>query len=309
MSSYRHFALFVALAFIWGSLFVFIKIGLPYVPPVLFAALRHDLAAVLTLAYAAAVSEQWRPRSRADWWLVGLGATFFVGLYNAFLFVGQGDVTSSIAAILTATNPILAAMFAWVLIPAERLSKTGVVGLFLGFVGVGLVANPDLSGPLGAETVGAGLVILSTACLAFGSVLVQRASGDLSTAGFVGWSNLLGAGLLHVVSLGLPSESLSAVDLTGEALFAIVYLAVVGSGLSAIIYFHLLHALGAVEINLVSYAAPIFTAVLGWLLLAETLSPLSVLGFLTIFAGFALVKNDELRAEARKLSWQSLGRS
>jgi drug/metabolite transporter (DMT)-like permease len=64
----------------------------------------------------------------------------------------------------------------------------------------------------------------------------------------------------------------------------------------------LLDELGAVEINLVSYAAPIFTAILGWMILDESLSPLSILGFLIIFTGFSLIKRRELRLELRKLS-------
>jgi drug/metabolite transporter (DMT)-like permease len=302
MNSRTVSVLFVLLALIWGSLFVFIEIGLSYLPPVLFAALRHDIAAVLTLGYVAYVSPQWLPRSRADWWLVTIGAVFFVGLYNGFLFVGQQGVTGGMAAILVATNPILAAFFAWMLIPQRRLALPGIAGLLLGLVGVSLVARPDLSAPLRSESVGALLVLLSTACLAFGSVLVERASSDLSTESFVAWSNVLGALFLHGISLGLPTESVTQVDVSVTAVGALLYLAVIGSGVSAILYFMLLDELGAVEINLVSYAAPIFTAILGWMILDESLSPLSILGFLIIFTGFSLIKRRELRLELRKLS-------
>jgi drug/metabolite transporter (DMT)-like permease len=302
MESRRIQSLFAVLAFVWGSLFVFIEIGLPYIPPVLFAALRHDIAAVITVGYAASVSSRWYPRSRSDWWLTALGAAFFVGLYNAFLFVGQQGVTGGIASILVATNPILAAMFGWMLIPHERLSGLGVLGLLLGFLGVALVARPDVSGPLHTESVGALLVVLSTVCLAFGSVLVQRAGGELSVEGFVAWSNVFGAAFLHLISVGLPSESFARAEWTWQALGALAYLGVVGSALSAVIYFQLLDELGAVEINLVSYAAPVITAILGWLMLGETLGTLSILGFLSIFVGFALIKRRELRAGLRNLS-------
>ncbi|MBZ6496966.1 DMT family transporter [Natrinema longum] len=293
--------LFVLLALIWGSLFIFIELGLPYIPPVLFAALRHDLAAVITLIYAVYASTQWLPRGREDWWLVALGAVFFVGLYNGFLFVGQQGVTGGMAAILVAMNPILAALFGWVLIPQHRLTLTGIGGLLLGFVEVSLVTRPDFSAPLQSESLGALLVLLATACLAFGSVLVERASSSLSTKSFVAWSNVLGALFLHGISFGLPSESFTQVNVTVAGLGALLYLAVIGSGASAILYFVLLDELGAVEINLVSYAAPIFTAILAWLILSEALDPLSIIGFVIIFTGFALIKRRELRMEFRKI--------
>lgn len=294
--------LFVFLALIWGSLFIFIEIGLPYIPPVLFAAIRHDLAAVLTLGYACSVSTQWLPRSRGDWWLVALGAVFFVGLYNGLLFIGQQGITGGMAAILVAMNPILAAFFAWILISQRHLTYSGIVGLILGFIGVGLVARPDLSAPFQTKSLGAILVLLSTACLAFGSVLVERARSEFPTESFVAWSNALGALLLHGISFGLPTESFTQVDVSVTAFGAVLYLAVIGSGLSAILYFILLDELGAVEINLVSYAAPVFTAILGWIILDESLSPTSIFGFLVIFTGFVLIKHRELRMELRELS-------
>jgi drug/metabolite transporter (DMT)-like permease len=294
--------LFVLLALIWGSLFIFIELGLPYIPPVLFAALRHDIAAVFTVAYAASVTSYWYPRNRADWWLVALGAVFFVGLYNGFLFMGQEGVTGGMAAILVAMNPIFAALFGWLLIPHSRLAGPGIVGLVLGFVGVSLVARPDFSAPFQSESIGAALVLLSTLCLAFGSVLVERAESDLSTEGFVAWSNVFGAVFLHAISFGLPGESLAQAEFSGVALGSLLYLAIVGSAVSAVLYFVLLDELGAVEINLVSYAAPIFTAILGWFVLEETLTLLSIAGFICIFAGFALIKRRELRTELRNIS-------
>jgi drug/metabolite transporter (DMT)-like permease len=62
-----------------------------------------------------------------------------------------------------------------------------------------------------------------------------------------------------------------------------------------VIYFHLLDRVGAVEINLVAYPAPVFAALSGWLVLCETLNVLALLGFVVIFAGFVLVKRDPLR--------------
>ena len=62
MSRYRNVALFLALAAIWGSAFMAIKAGLAYFPPVLFAAIRYDVAGVLMLAYAVWAVEDPVPR-------------------------------------------------------------------------------------------------------------------------------------------------------------------------------------------------------------------------------------------------------
>jgi len=301
MSTRRETLLFVLLAMLWGTSFVAIKAGLEDLPPVLFAAIRYDLAGVLMLAYAAVATDDWLPRSRADWIAVAISATLVIALYNAFLFVGEQDVTSAVAAILIATNPILATAFSRALLPNERLSTVGTAGLVLGFVGVVLVTRPDVTGGLSAELVASGFVLLAALSIALGSVLLQRVDSGLGTEGLVAWSNGVGAVLLHAISRALPNESLGGMTLTAESVIAIVYLAVFASVIGYFVYFRLLDRLGAIQINLVSYATPVFAAVTGWLLLEETIDATTVTGFLVVLVGFLLLKRDAIREELAAL--------
>ncbi|MBO4248353.1 EamA family transporter [Halomicrobium sp. IBSBa] len=301
MSTRRETLLFVLLAMLWGTSFVAIKAGLEDLPPVLFAAIRYDLAGVLMLAYAAVATDDWLPRSQADWVAVAISATLVIALYNAFLFVGEQDVTSAVAAILIATNPILATAFSRALLPNERLSTVGTAGLVLGFVGVVLVTRPDVTGGLSAELVASGFVLLAALSIALGSVLLQRVDSGLGTEGLVAWSNGVGAVLLHAISRALPNESLGGMTLTAESVVAIVYLAVFASVIGYFVYFRLLDRLGAIQINLVSYATPVFAAVTGWLLLEETIDATTVTGFLVVLVGFLLLKRDAIREELAAL--------
>jgi len=295
MSVYRNGGLFLILSVLWGTAFMAIKAGLAFMPPVLFAAFRYDIAGVIMLGYVVSTTEYWRPRTQADWLTVLIGATLVIALYNAFLFIGEQGVTSGIAAIVVAMNPILATVFSRLLLPDERLDFVGVIGLPCGIIGVGLVAGATTSTLLGSDTVATGFVFLAAVCVALGSVLVQRIDGNISTEGMVAWSNALGAVVLHVMSVALPSESLVNVDVTTSSLLAVVYLGVFASAVGYFIYFLLLDRLGAIEINLISYAAPVFAAASGWLVLGEQLEPLSIAGFLVIVAGFGLVKHEALR--------------
>ena len=306
MSTYRNGALFLLLSVLWGTAFMAIKAGLAYIPPVLFAGFRYDIAGVIMLGCVAYATDNWRPRSRADWVTVAVGSVLIIALYNAFLFIGQQGVTSGVAAILVALNPILATGFSRVFLPDERLSSIGVVGLLLGIVGVGLVARPNPTNLLTSDFVASGFVLLAAVCVALGSVMVQRTDSTISTEGMVAWSNALGAVILHLISAGLPSESVSSVTISIEALSVVLYLAVFASAIGYFIYFDLLDRLGAIEINLVSYAAPVFAAVSGWLVLDETLDLLSVVGFFGIFGGFLLLKRGAIREELSIPEWVGL---
>jgi drug/metabolite transporter (DMT)-like permease len=295
----RNAVLFLALAVAWGSAFTAIKAGLEYFPPVLFAAFRYDLAGLLMLGYAAYATERWRPRTRDEWLLAGVSGLLMIAAYHAFLFVGQGGTTSAAAAIVVSVSPILTTGFSRALLPDERLTSVGLVGLTLGLVGVIVLRNPRPGEVLNAETASLTMVFLAAAAFALGSVLTQTIDETLPIETMEAWAMLLGAAVMHGVSVGI-SESMAAVDLTVEALLALGYLVVVASAFGFLVYFELLERLGPIEINLVSYAAPLAAAATGFLVLGEQPTAATAGGFLCILVGFALIKRSAIRAEFRR---------
>jgi drug/metabolite transporter (DMT)-like permease len=136
----------------------------------------------------------------------------------------------------------------------------------------------------------------AAASFARGSVLTRRVDGDLPHETMEAWSMLVGAAVMHAVSLGL-AESVGDVQWTGEAVLALGYLVVVASALGFLIYFDLLDRLGPIEINLVSYAAPVVAALTGLVLLGETPTVYTVAGFALILVGFVLLKREAIRDE------------
>lgn len=294
-------ALFILMASIFGTGFVAIKVGLAYFPPVLFAALRYDIAAILVLGYAAMATDYWRPRSVADVAVVTAGGVLTIGIYNAFLFLGEQTVTSGVAAILVSLVPVLTTGISRGLLPDERLAPTGLVGLVVGLVGVGLVVRPT---PGGADPRGSALVLGAATAVALSTVLIQRAGGSLPSEGRLGWSCLLGAVFLHVSNAALfPTATVGAVDWTTEAVIALGYLAVVSSGIGYFLYFVLLDRLGSIELSLVTYVVPVVATAVGWLVLGETVDGVTAVGFLAIFTGFLLIKRETV---ARRLTDRAL---
>lgn len=290
MDRFRTSALFIALSAIWGTAFVAITVGLESIPPVLFASFRYDIAGLFLFGYVALFSDRWKPRTRADWVAILAGALLLICAYNALLFVGQQGVSSGVAAILVATSPVLTTGFSRLLLPEYRLTGPDAVGLALGFLGVILVAIPDPTSATIADVVAPGLVFLAAVTISLGSVVIQRVDASISTEGLTAWSFVLGALALHVVSLLPPAESPGDVVVTTESLLALLYLALAASVAGYLVYFRLLSRLGAVQINLVAYTAPVFATVGGWLLLGETLTLPAIVGFGVIASGFVLLK-------------------
>jgi len=293
---YRNTILFALLSVLWGTSFVAISVGLEALPPLLFAALRYDIAGVLLLAYAAIAADQWRPHGKDEWLLVSIGGILVIGVHFAFLFIGQTYVTSGIAAIVLSTAPILTPLFAWVLLPDERVGISGAIGILLGLVGVALIASPDPSAVDGTA-VGVLLLVLSAASFAFGAVLVKRLPARMELIPSQAWMMLIGAVSLHIGSPLRGEAGISTVVWNIETVISLLYLAIVAGAIGFVIYFDLLEEIGAIEISLVNYIVPVVAAVFGWLMLSESITGQTVSGFAVIFVGFVLLKWDTVSSQ------------
>ena len=304
---YRNTVLFVLLAAVWGSAFVAIKagVGSPDAPgyffdaPVLFAAVRYDIAAVLMFGYVAWATDRWRPRGRTEWLAVAVGSAFIIAGYHALLFLGQRGTTSAAAAVIVSLSPVLTTAFARALLADERLSVFGLAGMGVGFLGVVVLSQPTPA-DIAASRFEA-LVFAAALCFALGSVLTRRFDTDLPIETMEAWSMAGGALLMHALSLAL-GETVSGPPPT-DALVALGYLAVVASAAGFLVYFDLLGRLGAIEINLVSYVVPVFAALVGVLLLGERVDAPTAIGFLLVFAGFVIIKRRAIRAEIADGYW------
>lgn len=286
-AQYRTTILFVGLAAAWGSGFVAIKAGLPYYPPMLYASLRNGLAAILMCGYAFLVSNRLRPYGWREWLAVIASGVLVIGASQGLLFFGQQATTSGVAAVITGTIPILTAGFARVAPPVEYLGCRDLLGLLVGLVGIGIIAQPSpeqLSGAIGGKW----LVLLGASCFAFGSTIVQRASVSLPAETQQAWAMSIGALLISLTSVTL-GESLVSVRWTNEAIGALFYLVVVPSGLGFLLYFRILERLGPTDTNLVTNASPVFASLIGWLVLGEELNLLTIGGFVVVLIGLGLL--------------------
>ncbi|SEO66319.1 Permease of the drug/metabolite transporter (DMT) superfamily [Halogranum amylolyticum] len=298
MTRVRNLLLFVVLAALWGSAFMAIKAGLlAGIPPVLFAAVRYDVAGLLVLGYAAVVLDDPFPRGRGQWTLVAIGSTLLIAAYHALLFVGETDpaVNSAAAAVIVSLSPVLTTGFARAFLPQERLSTVGVFGLLLGLIGVAVLSDLDPNNLLAGGFVAKLLVLAAAAAFALGSVLTGRVDAEMPIESMEAWSMLGGALLMHLLSFALGESPAGVAWTSFDVVWSLGYLAVGSSAVGFLIYFDLLERLGPIEINLVSYVAPVFAALSGWLVLNEQPTVATFTGFLLIFVGFLLLKRRAIR--------------
>ncbi|MDG5761034.1 DMT family transporter [Natronococcus sp. A-GB1] len=300
MIAKRTIVLFALASLFFGGTFVAAKAGLEYFPPLLFVALRFDIAALIMVAYAVVrfSREDLTPTTAGD--IIGILATggLVIGLANSLLFVGQQYATSAVGAIVFSLNPILTPVFAAALLSTERLSGRGAIGMGLGLVGVALVVSPDPAMLVGGDALGRAILFAGAASAALGAVLIRRVDATLSSSVRIAWGLPLAAALSHALSLA-AGESASSITWSASAIAALAYVSVFAGVLAYLAYFALLDETGAIEANLVFYVVPVVSTLGGWAILGERIAPLAVVGFLTIFAGFAVLGSESVDVRSR----------
>ncbi|KTG11129.1 hypothetical protein AUR64_05315 [Haloprofundus marisrubri] len=298
----RSLVFFALASVFFGGVFVAAKAGLSYFPPLLFVALRFDVAAVVLLGYVVLTTarEDLLPSTRGD--VAGIVATgvLAIGLANGLLFVGQQYVSSAVGSIIFSLSPIFTPLLAAFLLSDERLSRRGGVGVLVGLLGVALVVGVDPESLIGGGVVGKAVILAGAASAALGGVLIRRADGTLSSTVRTAWALPVSALLVHGMSLG-AGESLAAVSWTPAAVVALGYVGVLAGAVAYIAYFGLLDDVGAIRASLVFYVSPVVATLGGWALLGESISLTTIAGFGVIFAGFAVLGSEELEGRLPEL--------
>ncbi len=284
---FRKWGLLAALVAIWGSGYMFVKIGVATVAPATLVALRVVIGAAVLYAILC-----WRggalPRSGNRW----LSLTVLALLGNCMPFYliswGQQYIDSALAAILIAAMPLATLVLAHVFVAGERMSVSRAAGFSAGFLGIVVLMGPAALAGFGGSLreIFAQVSVLGGAlCYAANSVFARRAVLDdfLATSTAV----LLVASVISVplaLLIDQPWESTPSL----KSLAAIAWLGVGPTAVATLVYFKLIAVAGPTFMSIVNYLSPVVAVAAGVLLLGEHPGPAAVTGLALIMMGIAL---------------------
>ncbi len=272
---------------IWGSTWLFIKIGLNDLPPLSFAAIRFVIAATI-LWVIAALRGLKVPRSGADLLLLaGTGVLGFTVNYG-LIFWGEQYISSGLAAVLQSTIPAFGLLFAHLHLPAERMTPMRVMGVVLGVIGVGVIFSNqlNLAGP--SAFAGCVAIVISAAGAAYSNVLIKAHGGKLEPTIIA--ATQMTFGLIPILLIGLAWEG-NPLNFrwSSRALVSVLYLAIVGSVIAFILYYWLVQHMDVTKTMLIALVTPVTAVILGMIVLREQLDWRTIAGGLLVLSGIALV--------------------
>ncbi len=288
-------AAYVLMCLIYGTTFLAIKLGLQSgVPPFLFAGIRFGAAGVLILLFLY-VRKAAFPRTVKEWFdLAGLG-TCMTGIPFAALYWGEQYISSGLAALLTASGPMMV-----LLINLVVEKKTPVIrqyaGLLIGGAGIYLVVLPHLQIGYSLEwLIGAVAILLSEIAFAWGAVFSKRLlSSGLAPLAVNGFQMAFGSlGLLILSLLFEPHDAGAFASTTVWG--SLVYLAGFGSIVASGIYYWLVKRTNPLFPTTWVYVSPVIALFVGALLLNEPIYPASIAGTVMIISGVVLTNLPDLQ--------------
>ncbi len=287
MSDRVNWLIFLALGVMWGSSYLFIKLAVDDFGTFTLVALRLAIGAAM-LWIVIRLANQALPREPRLYGHLVVMALVNIVIPFALITWAEQSVDSSIAAILTSAVPLFAIIIAPIFLHDEPIRVNGLVGLLVGFVGVVVLASREL-GIAGSDLTGE--IALLGAALSYGIGAVyarhnMRSVPPLIPAVFQVTFALLISGAVAIL-FERPWEARP----DGEAIFSIIWLGVVGSGLAYLAVFRLLASWGATRTTMVAYVIPVVGIVLGFLVLAEPIDGRHLIGTALVIGGVGLVSS------------------
>jgi len=274
----RAWFLFALMSVLWGVSYLFIKVAVHELPPVVVVAARTGIAA-LVLVPVALRRGLLRPMLAKAGWLVVLS---LMNVTAPFLLITYGEthISSSLTALLIAAEPIMIAVLAWRLDSAERVSGRQALGLAVGLGGVLVLVGLDLTGDrLGL--LGAAMVLLATFGYAGSTLVVKRHLADVPVIGVVAATMTITTVLLGPLAVAAAPHRLPSPKVSG----ALLVLGLLCTAVAFLAFYALIAEAGAGRAAVITYVNPAVAVLLGVLLLGEALTAATLAGSLLILAG------------------------
>jgi len=286
----------IVLYLVWGSTYLGMKVAIETMPPLVMGAFRFIPAGVLLVLFVV-IRERGRirrPSLRETRDAAIVGGLLLVGGTGLVAWAEQ-TIPTGVAAVVIALVPMWLAVLGFVFY-REPVRPLLAVGIAVGLVGVAILAWPA-GGPGSLEPTGLAAILVAPICWALGTLYAARRAVLPGPALLASGIEMAAAGLVFIVVAGLSGEWATfdpgAVSATSWA--GIVYLIVLGSLVGYTTFAWLITVAPLSRVSTYAYVNPVVAVFLGWLVLAEPLTPRTIVASVVIIAAVALIVTARTR--------------
>lgn len=284
------YAAFAVVCVVWGTTYLFIRIALETIPPLLLTSVRFVVAGLIMLAISKLRGDA-IPRDARTLGHLALIGFLMVGVGNLAVVWAEQWVPSGMAALLVATAPFWMAIVEAFRTHGERVDLRSAIGMLIGFGGVAMLVTPGGSG--GSWSVpfllGALAIQVGGFCWQLGSAHGKYNIRHVPLLASAALQMLFGGAIVGVAALAIGEAPRFV--LTPRTFGALAYLTIFGSILAYSAYVFALAHMRTTHSSLYAYVNPVVAVFLGWLVLSEPLTWLSIVAMVVILVGVGMVQS------------------
>ncbi|HQZ82012.1 MAG TPA: DMT family transporter [Pyrinomonadaceae bacterium] len=286
------------LALIWSSTWIFIKFGLKDLPPFGFVSLRFLLAAAILAPFVLFRKDGGIPKDRTQWRLLVLTGILQFTINYSSVFWAEQYITSGLAAVLQAMIVVFGLILAWIFLPAEKITAQKIAAVGLGVVGVAVIFIDQLTVHNELAFAACVVIVVGAYAAAQSSILVKAKAASIRPEVIVFWQMIFGLPPIIIYSL-LTEGSPLDYHWSAVAVGSIFYLGFVGTVVAFCCYYWLLNRIESTNAMMISLVTPLLAVLIGWLALGETLPAQTGIGGVLIIASVALLVFKKRRIAAQ----------
>ena len=279
---FRYWILLTVLGALWGSAFMFIKIATPEFGPIALVNTRLIIASFIFLPIL--LQKKYFHLLKPIWKQVLVLSILNNAIpFTLFSFASFG-ADSNILAILNATTAFNTMIIAYIWI-GENVSPKQLFGLFLGFIGIFILVNPQNSETTLISSMSA---LLASFFYSYSTVYIQRQSVNANKMVLIGWSIIFSAVIMLPITFFYLPENIPSVSAIGSA----IWLGAISTGVGFLGYVRLIDKIGAVKTSTVAYFLPVFGIIWGAIFLDEIISSTIIIGCLIVLIGIYFANSN-----------------
>jgi len=287
----------VLVAILIGGNYSVLKFALDHTEPLSLAAMRVSIGGTALLAFAFARGER-LPSRRQDWINIFVVSLSITTVSSGLLIIGVNRVPAGVGALISGTLPFMTAVLSFILL-SVMVSRLGVAGLIIGFIGTLVLASPALSGDL--SLAGIGILLCSVLAWAFGTVYMKwQDFSRISPIMLVGVQLYMSAAVL--IPVALITEGAGQTDWSLGLLWPVLYAAIPANAVTFSLLATIVKRATPTQAAATAYLIPLFGVFFGWLLRGERLGGLELMGGALVVLGVYIVVTAAAREAAARAS-------
>lgn len=280
---------------IWGTTYLVMRMAVVDFPPFLFASIRQIIAGFLLAGFMLTIGKA-KIVSRRYLMQQAVAGFLMISLGNGLVAWAEVHIPSGVAAVICSLMPVVVILINLMISKDERPTLPIMLGVAIGLAGIMLIFSEHI-GEFGnaAYILGIVLTFVAVVSWASGSIWMKKNSADANPFLNAGLQMFFGG--LWLIPFSLFFDDLRTVHWSGQALFSMGYLIVLGSVVAYACFSYALRKLPMTIVSLYAYVNPLVAIVLGWIVLDEKLNLKICAAILLTVAGIYIVNRGyQLRA-------------